>query len=128
MSAELAARRTAAEAVLADYRRALTTKPPGNGHGLYYWATRLSGVLADVLSELSRAELTQAEPGGAYLAPGDMRTVLDALDVAADYKRDRAANCPDCDASPADLCSTCAWRLHMADGYDDLAKRIGGTQ
>lgn len=41
-------------------------------------------------------------------------TVLDALDVAADAKRDRAANCPDCDASPAELCGTCEWRLACA--------------
>jgi hypothetical protein len=68
--------------------------------------------------------LPVAEPGGAYLAPADLRTVLDALDVAADYKRDGAANCGDCDASPADLCSTCEWRLLLADGYDALARRL----
>jgi hypothetical protein len=124
MSAELAARRTAAAAVLGDFRRALTTTPPGNGHGMHYWATRLSSVLADVLSELSRGELPQAEPGGTYVAPADVDTVLDALDVAAECKRDRAANCADCDASPADLCDTCEWRLHVADGDDALARRL----
>jgi hypothetical protein len=66
--------------------------------------------------------------GSAVLSGADLATVLDALDVAADYKRDRAACCPDCDADPADLCGTCEWRLHVADGYDDLARRIGGTQ
>jgi hypothetical protein len=42
-------------------------------------------------------------------------TVLDALDVAAEYKRDRAATCADCEASPAELCGTCDWRLARAD-------------
>jgi hypothetical protein len=50
--------------------------------------------------------ITRAHTGGASaLAPEQVATVLDALDVAADYKRDRAANCPDCGASPAELCA-----------------------
>ena len=69
-----------------------------------------------------------ADLGGAFLTPADLRTVLDALDVAADYKRDRAANCPDCDADPSDLCGTCSWRLHLADGYNALARRLGDHQ
>jgi hypothetical protein len=72
--------------------------------------------------------VTHARPdGSAVVSAADLAMVLDALDVAADYKRDRAANCPDCDASPADLCGTCEWRLHMADGYDAVARRIGGA-
>lgn len=47
--AELAARRTAAAAVLADFRRALGTTPPGNGHGMHYWATGLADHLGHVL-------------------------------------------------------------------------------
>jgi hypothetical protein len=41
------------------------------------------------------------------LTADQFATVLDALDVAAEHKRDQAANCPDCEASPAQLCSTC---------------------
>ena len=63
--------------------------------------------------------------GNLDLTQAEIATVLDALDVAADYKRDRAASCPDCDASPADLCGTCEWRLAVADEYDALAARIG---
>jgi hypothetical protein len=61
------------------------------------------------------------------LTPSDRRTVLDALDVAADCKRDRAASCPECDARPADLCGTCESRLARAGEYDALAARIGGA-
>ncbi len=50
--------------------------------------------------------------------------VLDALDVAADYRRDGAANCPDCAVHPAELCSTCEWRLSSAEAYDHLAARL----
>jgi hypothetical protein len=62
--------------------------------------------------------------GGAVLEAAQLGTVLDALDVAADYKRDRAAGCPDCDASPAELCGTCEWRLARADEYDALAEAL----
>jgi hypothetical protein len=124
VSAELAARRTAAAALVADFRRwAAGELVSGDWQS---WSLRLASALGDVLAELSRTALPAAkpEPGGAYLTPADMRTVLEALDVAADYKRDRAANCADCDASPADLCGTCEWRLHVADGYDALTRRL----
>ena len=114
MSAETEARLAAAVAVLTDYEafRASDDGRVRNGSGLawQYWADRL----ADVLDPVLKVGLTG----------DDLRTVLDALDVAADYKRDLAANCPDCDTDPSDLCSTCEWRLHVADGYDALARRL----
>jgi len=58
------------------------------------------------------------------LIPADMRGVLDALDVAADHKRDLAANCPDCSVHPAELCGTCGWRLERADEYDRLTAKL----
>jgi hypothetical protein len=58
------------------------------------------------------------------LSPDDTSTVLDALDVATDHKRDLAANCPDCAVHPADLCSTCEWRLERAEAYDHLAAKL----
>lgn len=71
------------------------------------------------------------EPGGsASLLPADVVTVLDALCVAAEAGRDRAARaayCPDCRASPADLCDTCLWRLRQADEYERLAAKLGGA-
>jgi hypothetical protein len=62
------------------------------------------------------------------LTPAQAATVLDALDVAADYKRDRAATCPDCDASPAELCGTCEHRLARAEEYDVLAGALRSQQ
>src|SRR6516165_9757043 len=50
-------------------------------------------------------------------------TVLAALGDAAGHIRERAACCPDCDASPADLCGGCAGRLSRAEAYDALAAR-----
>jgi len=67
--------------------------------------------------------------GVAEIVPEDVATLLDALEVAADYKRDRAETCPDCDGAPAgspDICGTCESRLHLAGLYDQLADRLGG--
>jgi hypothetical protein len=80
------------------------------------------------VSRRVRAVLAQLHDSARMLTGAETRTVLDVLDVAADYKRDRTASCPDCDASPADLCAACEWRLVVADGYDALAKRIGGQR
>jgi hypothetical protein len=58
------------------------------------------------------------------LPPADRRTILAALDEAADDKRDRAANCPDCaDQS----CGTCQYRHQTAQAYDDVAARLQHT-
>jgi len=51
----------------------------------------------------------------------DLSTVLAALDIAADSKRDRAAACADC----ADqTCLTCQSRLQDAHAYDRMATRM----
>lgn len=55
------------------------------------------------------------------LEPADARTILTALDVAADCKRDRAANCADCDDQS---CGTCEYRLRSARAYDSAATRL----
>lgn len=68
--------------------------------------------------------IARAHRAGTALDPAQLVTVLDALDVAAEYKRDRAATCPDCEASPAGLCGTCEWRLARADDYDALAEAL----
>ena len=52
--------------------------------------------------------------------------MLDALEVAAEYKPGRVATCPDCDASPAELCGTCEYRLSRAEEYDALAEVLRG--
>ena len=60
-------------------------------------------------------------PDGVVLADGDISTVLIALDIAADYLRDRAELCADC----ADhCCPTCESRLQDAQAYDRTAAQI----
>ncbi len=55
------------------------------------------------------------------VSAAEVKTLLAALDDAADYKRDRAETCADCaDQS----CTTCHWRLQAADAYDQLASQI----
>jgi hypothetical protein len=57
----------------------------------------------------------------AALPAADASTIFAALDEAADYKRDRAATCPDCTDQS---CGTCVYRLHAAQAYDDAAARL----
>jgi hypothetical protein len=46
---------------------------------------------------------------------GEVKTLISALVIAADYKRDRAELCADCaDQS----CPDCGWRLRDAHAYD----------
>ena len=92
-------------------------------HRILIWLSGWEPQICAVVAGL----VTRAAAGRTGLAPAQLATVLDALDVAADYKRDRAAVCGDCDASPADLCDTCAWRLRMADEYDALAAELIGA-
>ena len=67
---------------------------------------------------------TAPQPPGqpAVIVPADqVKTLLAALDDAAEYKRDRAETCADCaDQS----CTTCQWRLQTADTYDQLAEQM----
>src|SRR5580704_12372212 len=52
---------------------------------------------------------------------GQVKTLLAALDDAAEYKRDRAETCADCaDQS----CTTCQRHLQAADAYDQLAGQM----
>ena len=52
---------------------------------------------------------------------GEVKTLLAALDIAADYKRDRAAACADCTSQS---CPTCQSRLQHARAYDRLAAHL----
>ena len=92
-------------------------------HRILIWLSGWEPQICAVVAGL----VTRAAAGRNGLAPAQLATVLDALDVAADYKRDRAAVCGDCDASPADLCDTCAWRLRQAEEYDALAVTLQKT-
>ena len=71
-----------------------------------------------------RAHAGQRDPdrrNAVILTGPDLSTVLAALDIAAGYKRDRAAACADC----ADqTCLTCQSRLPDAHAYGRLAARM----
>jgi hypothetical protein len=60
-------------------------------------------------------------PPAVIVSTGQVKTLLAALDEAAEYKRDRAETCAECaDQS----CSTCQWRLQAADAYDQLDDQL----
>ena len=60
-------------------------------------------------------------PPAVIVSAAEVKTLLAALDEAAEYKRDRAETCADCaDQS----CTTCQWRLQAADAYDQLAGQM----
>jgi hypothetical protein len=63
---------------------------------------------------------------GVAIRPAELAIVLDALDIAADFKRDRADTCPECPDTEGGLCTTCDWRLNLADAYDSLAEQLRG--
>jgi hypothetical protein len=59
----------------------------------------------------------RADPDVLVVSASEARTIKAALDVASDYKRDRAAACAECaDQS----CLSCQARLRDADAYDRL--------
>jgi hypothetical protein len=114
-------------------------------HGFARGDNEHAGRAILLISDLARIyEGSQDEPVGPYLGetpswsapseppgpgsqtaitvpPGELKTVLAALDIAADYKRDRAEMCTDC---PDQSCPTCQTRLHDAQAYDQMADRM----
>ena len=75
----------------------------------------------------SRTEPAPPAPANpnAVLIPADqVKNLLVALDIAADYNRDRAELCADCaDQS----CPACEWRLRDAQAYDHLSAQLTQT-
>ena len=71
------------------------------------------------ITDLPReARPVPASPGIVILAPGEVRTVIAALDDASVYKQNRVERCMDCDDRS---CDSCQWRLQVAGTYDLLA-------
>jgi hypothetical protein len=63
----------------------------------------------------------QRDRAAVIVSVEQVKTLLAALDEAAEYKRDRAATCADCaDQS----CTTCHRRLQTADAYDQMAAKL----
>ncbi len=72
----------------------------------------------------SRTERPAPEPVGqdtVLIAAGEVKTVLVALDIAADYQRDRAELCADCTNQS---CPACESRLRDAQAYDHLSAQL----
>ncbi len=55
------------------------------------------------------------------MAAGEVKTVLVALDIAADYQRDRTELCADCTSQ---TCPSCESRLQDAQAYDRLRAQL----
>ena len=71
-----------------------------------------------------RTEPTPPEPASqhAVLVPaGEVKTLLVALDIAADDQRDRAELCSDCTSQS---CPACESRLRDAQAYDHLSVQL----
>jgi hypothetical protein len=63
--------------------------------------------------------------GNYDLTSDEVRTVLSALDRAAEAERDAAGICNGCDAEPdGGFCATCEMRLSTAGEFDALRERI----
>ena len=60
-------------------------------------------------------------PDAVSVSAAEVKTLLAALDDAAEYKRDRAETCADC---AGQSCTTCQWRLQTAGAYDQLAEQM----
>ena len=72
----------------------------------------------------SRTEPPPPEPASqdtVLIAAGEVKTVLVALDIAADYQRDRADLCADCTNQS---CPACESRLRDAQAYDHLSAQL----
>ena len=121
VSAELAARRTAAAAVLADFRREEVGSLSFGGPSAHDWlalAQRLAWALGDVLSELDRTEQ------GPALSPGQLAVIGQVLTDAITY-RDPSGACTACEDHPAGLCEDHAADLDKTDAYLALARELG---
>ncbi len=72
----------------------------------------------------SRTERPAPEPASqdtVLIAAGEVKTVLVAPDIAADYQRDRAELCADCTNQS---CPACQSRLRDAQAYERLSAQL----
>jgi hypothetical protein len=82
--AELAARRTAAAAVLADYLRQEGTADTAD---LALWAARMADMLSHVLAALGDVDQTAAQLPAAAMQLAEIRLVLEAFDWETDDRQ-----------------------------------------
>jgi hypothetical protein len=135
MNAELEARRTAARALVADFRAEQARHRASEALG-DSWAYRLALAVESLLEPPGQAGADTNLLHGAVLLSGNydltdtqVDTALAALDVAAEYRRYRAdLPCDRCDASPQGCCDDHMADLEAADAYDHLAAEIWETR
>jgi hypothetical protein len=84
VNAELAARRTAAAAVLADYKRASGGMDIAD---LALWAARMADMLGHVLAVLDDGDRASAQFPAAASQMAEIRLVLDAFDWENDDRQ-----------------------------------------
>jgi hypothetical protein len=84
VSAELAARRTAAAAVLGDYTREADT---GDTADLALWAARMADMLRHVLAALNDGDQAAEQFPNAAAQLTEIRLVLDAFDWETDDRQ-----------------------------------------
>jgi hypothetical protein len=84
VSAELAARRTAAKAVLGDYTNGAGTADPIE---LSMWAARLADMLGHVLAVLEEGDQAAAVFPAAAVQLAEIHLVLEAFDWETDDRR-----------------------------------------
>jgi hypothetical protein len=94
--------------------------------------TSWQGIAEDAvvqLRALGRIVRDGLGPRRVVLDEGQEAIVLDALAVAAEYRRYRASlTCQACNDHPAGLCEDHQADLDAAGEYDELAGRIGGAR
>ena len=77
--------------------------------------------IGEIPSRTEPAPPAPAGPGAVLVPAGQVKSLLAALDIAADHHRERADLCADCaDQS----CPTCEWRLQDAQAYDHLSAQL----
>jgi len=113
VNAELAARITAASAVLGDYRS--DAARPGDGTDWQSWAYRLASMLGAVLDVAGQAS---------ELHPHQREVLGQALADAVTY-RVPSGSCTGCEGHPAELCADHAADLDKTDAYLALARTLG---
>jgi hypothetical protein len=109
-------------------------------HGYHWYDNRHTGLALGAILDLAclydgtrdvsyplPAPHAEPEPSGpedddaVTLTDAEVHTLVGALDIAADYKRDRAAACADC---VGQTCATCQSRLRDAQAYDQMATQL----
>jgi len=116
MSAELAARRTAAAAAVGDFRR--EERRGDRAFDYEAWALRLASELASLLERLA-----DERPA---LAPQQREVLGQILDDAIAYRESMlGGTCTGCEIHPAGLCQDHAADLDRTDAYIALGRQLG---